>query len=435
MANVIVVGTQWGDEGKGKIVDLYAQEANVIARFQGGNNAGHTLVVEGVQTILHLIPSGILHNNKICILGNGMVINPSVLIQEIDELKDRRLLPPETQLFVSEYAHIIMPYHQRLDSAREKRKGNEKIGTTGRGIGPAYEDKIARVGIRLCDLLDDEVFREKLNKNVEEKNFYLTELCKEEPVDGDAIYTEFQKYADRLRGYAANTSIIIDREMKNGKNILFEGAQGCHLDIDHGTFPFVTSSNTVSGSACCGTGFGPTNVDAVVGICKAYTTRVGEGPFLTELQDETGEQIQKVGKEFGATTGRKRRCGWLDMVLVRHSVRVSGVTGIALTKLDVLTGIEKLKICVGYKTDSEEFTEHVPPNLKVLDQCEPVYEEVDGWKGDITSCRKPEELPESAKRYIQRLEEIAGVPVILISVGAGRDETIIKKSPFAKKEQ
>jgi adenylosuccinate synthase len=435
MANVIVVGTQWGDEGKGKIVDLYAQEANVIARFQGGNNAGHTLVVEGVQTILHLIPSGILHNNKICILGNGMVINPGVLIQEIDELKDRRLLPPETQLFVSEYAHIIMPYHQRLDSAREKRKGNEKIGTTGRGIGPAYEDKITRVGIRLCDLLDDEVFREKLNKNVEEKNFYLTERCKEEPVDGNAIYTEFQKYADRLRGYAANTSIIIDREMKNGKNILFEGAQGCHLDIDHGTFPFVTSSNTVSGSACCGTGFGPTNVDAVVGICKAYTTRVGEGPFLTELQDETGEQIQKVGKEFGATTGRKRRCGWLDMVLVRHSVRVSGITGIALTKLDVLTGIDKLKICVGYRTDDEEFTEHVPPNLKVLSHCKPVYEEVDGWKEDITSCRTPEELPESAKRYIQRLEEIAGVPVILISVGAGRDETIIKKSPFAKKEQ
>lgn len=435
MANVIVVGTQWGDEGKGKIVDLYAQEANVIARFQGGNNAGHTLVVEGVQTILHLIPSGILHNNKICILGNGMVINPSVLIQEIDELKDRRLLPPETQLFISEYAHIIMPYHQRLDSAREKRKGKEKIGTTGRGIGPAYEDKITRVGIRLCDLLDDEVFREKLDKNVEEKNFYLTERCKEEPVDGDAIYTEFQQYADRLRGYAANTSIIINREMKKGKNILFEGAQGCHLDIDHGTFPFVTSSNTVSGSACCGTGFGPTNVDAVVGICKAYTTRVGEGPFLTELQDETGEQIQKVGKEFGATTGRKRRCGWLDMVLVRHSVRVSGITGIALTKLDVLTGIDKLKICVGYKTDGEEFTEHVPPNLKVLGQCEPVYEEVDGWKEDITSCRNPEELPESAKRYIQRLEEIAGVPVILISVGAGRDETIIKKSPFAKKKQ
>jgi len=435
MANVIVVGTQWGDEGKGKIVDLYAQEADVIARFQGGNNAGHTLVVEGIQTILHLIPSGILHNNKICILGNGMVINPRVLIQEIDELKNRRLLPPETQLFVSEYAHIIMPYHQRLDSAREKRKGKEKIGTTGRGIGPAYEDKIARVGIRLCDLLEDEVFREKLDKNVEEKNFYLTKLCKEEPVDSNVIYTEFQKYADRLRGYAANTSIIIDKEMKNGKNILFEGAQGCHLDIDHGTFPFVTSSNTISGSACCGTGFGPTYVDAVVGICKAYTTRVGEGPFLTELQDETGVQIQKVGKEFGATTGRKRRCGWLDMVLVRHSVRVSGVTGIALTKLDVLTGIDKLKICVGYKTDGEEFTEHVPANLKILDQCEPVYEEFDGWKEDITSCRKPEELPENAKRYIQRLEEIAGVPVILISVGAGRDETIIKKSPFAKKKQ
>ena len=432
MATVIVVGTQWGDEGKGKIVDIYAQEADVIARFQGGNNAGHTLVVEGEQTILHLIPSGILHNYKTCILGNGMVINPKVLIQEIDELKGRHLLPPDTKLFISEYAHIIMPYHQRLDSARENRKGKSKIGTTGRGIGPAYEDKITRTGIRFCDLLDDDTFREKLDNNIEEKNFYLTEFCREEPVDGEAIYKEYLEYADRLREYAANTSIIIDREIKNGKNILFEGAQGCHLDIDHGTFPFVTSSNTVSGSACCGTGIGPTKVDAVVGICKAYTTRVGEGPFVTELTDETGERIQKVGKEFGATTGRRRRCGWLDMVLVKQSVRVSGITEIALTKLDVLTGIDKLKICVGYKTDHEEFTEHVPSNLKILEQCQPVYEEFDGWTEDITVFRNVEELPVAAKRYIQKLEELAEVSVTLISVGAGRDETIIQKSPFAK---
>ncbi len=433
MATVIVIGTQWGDEGKGKIVDLYAQEADVIARFQGGNNAGHTLVVKGEQTIVHLIPSGILHNGKICILGNGMVINPKVLLQEIDELEERQIFPPDTKLFISEYAHIIMPYHQRLDSARENRKGKAKIGTTGRGIGPAYEDKISRAGIRFCDLLDDEIFREKLKNNLEEKNFYLTEFCKEEPVDGEIIYKEYNEYADRLRKYAANTSVIIDREFKKGKNILFEGAQGCHLDIDHGTFPFVTSSNTVSGSACCGTGFGPTKVDAVVGICKAYTTRVGEGPFITELTDETGERIQKVGKEFGATTGRKRRCGWLDMVLVKQSVRVSGITGIAITKLDVLTGIDRLKICAGYKTDDGVFTEHVPSNLKVFKNCRPIYEEFDGWADDITKLRNFEELPVAAKRYIQRLEELAGVPVILISVGAGRNETIIRKSPFEKK--
>lgn len=434
MAAVIVVGTQWGDEGKGKIVDIYAQQADVIARFQGGNNAGHTLVVEGTQTILHLIPSGILHNRKLCILGNGMVINPKVLIQEIDELMNRQLLPSDTMLYISNNAHIILPYHQRLDSAREKKKGNAKIGTTGRGIGPAYEDKITRVGIRLCDLLDDKVFQEKLEKNLEEKNFYLTQFCNEEPVDGKAIYIEYQEYADRLREYAADTSVIIEREIKSGKNVLFEGAQGCHLDIDHGTFPFVTSSNTIAGSACCGTGIGPTRIDAVVGICKAYTTRVGSGPFVTELTDDIGERIQTVGHEFGATTGRKRRCGWLDMVLVKQSVRVSGITGIALTKLDVLTGINPLKICVGYKTEQEEFTERVPSNMKIFEQCEPIYEELEGWTEDITGVRNFDELPANVKRYVHRLEELAGIPVILTSVGPDRDETIIHESPFAQKE-
>ncbi|MBE9546087.1 MAG: adenylosuccinate synthase, partial [Proteobacteria bacterium] len=331
MANVVVVGTQWGDEGKGKIVDLYAEDADVIARFQGGNNAGHTLVVKGVQTILHLIPSGILHNNKICIVGNGVVVDPKVIIQEIDELKNRQLLPHDTKLFVSENAHIIMPYHRRLDIARESKKGGKKLGTTGRGIGPCYEDKVARIGIRLCDLLDDETFREKLKRNVEVKNFFLTEYFKEEPVDEEAIYNEYRKYADRLRQYVADTSMIINEEIEKGKNILFEGAQGCHLDIEHGTFPFVTSSSTVAGNACCGTGVGPTKIGSVVGICKAYTTRVGEGPFVTELTDDIGNRIQEVGKEFGATTGRKRRCGWLDMVLIRQSVRVSGITGIAIT--------------------------------------------------------------------------------------------------------
>ena len=430
MANVAIIGTQWGDEGKGKVVDLYAQDADVIARFQGGNNAGHTIVIKGEQSIFHLIPSGILHDNKVCIIGNGVVVNPKVLLQEIDGLTTRGVLPSNTKLYVSEKAHVIMPYHWRLDMARESHGLGKKIGTTGRGIGPTYEDKIARVGIRMCDLLDEQVFREKLAKNVEEKNFYLTKLFREEPLDSEAIYREYNVYADRLRPYVADTSMIIHEEIKRGKKILFEGAQGSHLDIDHGTYPYVTSSNTVSGNASCGTGVGPSAVGAVIGICKAYTTRVGEGPFLTELTDEIGDKLREVGHEYGATTGRKRRCGWLDMVLVRQSKRLSGITGIALTKLDVLTGIEKLKICVGYKTQQGKSTESVPSNPRMLAQCEPVYEELDGWKENITKAKKIEELPYNTRRYIERLEDLAGIQSVLVSVGAGREETIILKNPF-----
>jgi adenylosuccinate synthase len=430
MANVVIVGTQWGDEGKGKVVDIYAEKADVIARFQGGNNAGHTLVVGGKQTILHLIPSGILHSGKLCIIGNGVVVDPPVLIEEMENLKNRGLLPDSTRLLVSEKAHIIMPYHRRIDVARESHGVGKKIGTTGRGIGPAYEDKIARVGIRLSDLLDDEVFREKLNRNVEEKNFYLTRLFAEEPVDGKTIYEEYRAYAEQLRPYAADCSLIMQREIDKGKRILFEGAQGTHLDIDHGTFPYVTSSNTVAASACCGTGVGPSAIQSVVGICKAYTTRVGEGPFLTELKDEIGARLQQVGQEFGATTGRKRRCGWLDMVLVRQSVRVSGITGIALTKLDVLTGIEKLKICVGYRMDRETFTESVPANLRYLNKCQPVYEEMDGWTDDIRGAKRIADLPPNTRRYIERLEELSGARLVLVSVGPDRDETIILNNPF-----
>jgi adenylosuccinate synthase len=430
MANVVIVGTQWGDEGKGKVVDIYAENADVIARFQGGNNAGHTLVVGGKQTILHLIPSGILHAGKLCIIGNGVVVDPPVLIKEMENLKNRGLLPDSTRLLVSEKAHIIMPYHRRIDVARESHDVGKKIGTTGRGIGPAYEDKIARVGIRLIDLLDDELFREKLNRNVEEKNFYLTRLFAEEPVDGKAIYEEYRAYAEQLRPYAADCSLILQREIDKGKRILFEGAQGTHLDIDHGTFPYVTSSNTVAANACCGTGVGPSSIQSVIGICKAYTTRVGEGPFLTELKDETGARLQQVGQEFGATTGRKRRCGWLDMVLIRQAVRVSGITGIALTKLDVLTGIEKLKICVGYRMDRETFTESVPANLRYLNQCQPVYEEMDGWTDDIRGAREIADLPVNTRRYIERLEELSRVRLVLVSVGPDRDETIILNNPF-----
>jgi len=431
MANVVVIGTQWGDEGKGKVVDLYAENADVIARFQGGNNAGHTIVVKGEQTILHLIPSGILHDNKICIIGNGVVVDPQVLLQELDRLNSRNLLPGNTKLFLSERAHIIMPYHRRLDIARESHHVGKKIGTTGRGIGPAYEDKVARVGIRVCDLLDEQSFLEKLKSNVKEKNFYLVRGFQEEPVDEKVIYDEYMAYADRMRPYAADTSLIIEKEIRRGKKVLFEGAQGSHLDVDHGTFPFVTSSNTVAGNACSGTGIGPAAIDAVVGICKAYTTRVGEGPFVTELKDEIGDHLQKTGREFGATTGRKRRCGWLDMVLIRQSVRVSGITGLALTKLDVLTGIEKLKICVSYKTEAGELIkESVPPNIGVLARCGPIYEEMEGWTEDISEVRTLEELPQNARRYVERIEALSGIKLLLISVGAGREGTIILKNPF-----
>lgn len=430
MANVIVIGTQWGDEGKGKIVDLYAQQADVIVRFQGGNNAGHTLVVNGVQTILHLIPSGILHNHKICILGNGMVINPAILIDEIDELKERNCFPADTTLHISDNAHVIMPYHGRIDMARESRRGKNKIGTTGRGIGPAYEDKINRTGIRIAELLDQDTFKEILAFNLEEKNFYLTRYFGEEPVDFNETYDQYCHYAARLREYVANTSILIARHMKGGKHLLLEGAQGTHLDIDHGTYPFVTSSNTVAGSACSGAGLGPTKISAVVGICKAYTTRVGSGPFVTELHDATGDHLQTQGQEFGATTGRKRRCGWLDMVLVGQSVRLSGITGIALTKLDVLTGLEKVKICTGYRVGNDEYSDHVPSDLKTLAACEPLYEELPGWSEDISQARSMDDLPRTARRYIERIEEIADVKVILVSVGAGRNETMLLQNPF-----
>ncbi len=431
MANTVVVGTQWGDEGKGKVVDIYSEKADVIARFQGGNNAGHTLVVGGRQIVMHLIPSGILHAGKICMIGNGVVVDPEVLLKELEGLREQDLLPKDVRLYISEKAHVIMPYHRRLDVARESHGVGKKIGTTGRGIGPCYEDKISRVGIRICDLLDEGVFSEKLARNIEEKNFYLTKLFGEEPIDRDAVFADYQAYAEKIRPYVADCSLILRKEIDKGHKILFEGAQGSHLDIDHGTFPYVTSSNTVSGNAACGTGVGPTAINNVIGICKAYTTRVGEGPFPTELKDDIGERLQRVGQEFGATTGRKRRCGWLDMVLVRHSIRLSGINGIALTKLDVLTGLEKIMICTGYRSQNEEFTESVPANLRVLAACRPVYEELDGWTEDIRKAKRIEDLPKNTRRYIERLEELTRVPMALVSVGPDRDETISLYDPFS----
>jgi len=430
MPNVVIVGTQWGDEGKGKVVDLYAENADVIARFQGGNNAGHTLVVKGEKTVLHLIPSGILHNNKICIIGNGVVVDPDILIQEIESLQKRGLYPPDTKLYLSENAHVIMPYHKRIDAAREAQEGIKKIGTTGRGIGPAYEDKVSRQGIRVSDMLEERIFRERLHRGLVEKNFLLTHYFHEAPLDEQEIADRYLEYAAYLKPYVADTSLIVAREMRMSKRILFEGAQGSHLDIDHGTYPYVTSSNTVSGNVCCGMGVGPSAIHSVIGICKAYTTRVGEGPFPTELHDEIGERMSVVGNEYGATTGRRRRCGWLDLVLVRQSIRISGITGLALTKLDVLRGIDKIKVCVAYRWRGEEFTESVPSRSDLFAQCEPVYEEMDGWTEDITTARTIDDLPKNARRYVERLEVLADTPCVIVSVDASREGTIVTRNPF-----
>lgn len=430
MANVAVVGTQWGDEGKGKIVDLYTLKADVVARFQGGNNAGHTLVVKGKTTILHLIPSGILHDHKICIIGNGVVFDPKVFLQELKELNEGGLFPSSTKLYVSEKTHVIMPYHRSLDQAREARNTGKKIGTTGRGIGPAYEDKVARTGVRVGDLYEPGLLLEKVRHSLEEKNYLFKNFFGVAPLDPRAVADEYLEYAEKIRPYVADTSLILAGEIQKGKKILFEGAQGCHLDVDHGTYPYVTSSNTVSGNAACGSGVGPGVISKVVGICKAYTTRVGEGPFPTELKDAIGDHLQKVGQEFGATTGRKRRCGWLDMVLVRQAVRVSGISTLAITKLDVLTGLPKIKICVGYKTAGGECREAVPASLKRFSTCEPVYEEFDGWTENIASAQNISELPVNARKYIQRLKELSGAGIALVSVGAGRDETIQLENPF-----
>ncbi len=348
MANVVIVGTQWGDEGKGKIVDLLAEHADVVVRFQGGNNAGHTMVVGDEQLITHLIPSGILQQ-KLCVIGNGVVVDPAVLIKELDNLSNRGVYVGSDKLKISEKAHLIMPYHKQIDHAREKFKGDKKIGTTGRGIGPAYEDKATRRGIRFVDLLDPEEFQEKVNTILDEKNFYLKQYLSAETLDASSIIDQYEAYAKRLAPHVTNISIVIDSAIKKGQQVLFEGAQGTHLDIDHGTYPFVTSSNTIAGNACCGAGIGPGVITDVIGIAKAYTTRVGKGPFPAELFDEIGDRIQEKGAEFGATTGRRRRCGWLDTVILRNAVRLNGLTGLTITKLDVLGGLDSLKICTGYE--------------------------------------------------------------------------------------
>ncbi len=432
MANLIIVGAQWGDEGKGKIVDIYTEYAQEVVRFQGGNNAGHTLVVGNEKTVLHLIPSGILHEGKRCIIGNGVVLDPKVFLEEIDGLKKKGYLKDDSQLMVDGAVNLIMPYHKKIDIARELKSGAKKIGTTGRGIGPTYEDKVGRRGIRFADLLKPETFKRKLHDVLQEKNFYLEKFLGEQPLDEAAIVAEYLGYAEKLSCYIGRASTEIDRAVKAGHNILFEGAQGSLLDVDHGTYPYVTSSSTVAGGACTGAGIGPSLITDVIGISKAYVTRVGEGPFPTELHDEMGERLRAAGQEFGATTGRPRRTGWLDIVALKEAVRTNGLTGIALTKMDVLNELEAIKVCTAYKY-GDELLEEFPQDFDVLKECTPVYEEVSGWQCDINEVTDYPQLPQQVRDYVDRIEAWTGCPVVLVSVGPRRDQTIQRTNPFAKK--
>lgn len=429
MANVVVVGAQWGDEGKGKVVDIYTEFADDVVRYQGGNNAGHTLVVGEEKVVLHLIPSGVLHAGKRCIIGNGVVLDPEVFIREITNLKAAGRLQDDSCLLLSESLHVIMPYHKRIDIAREAQSGDKKIGTTGRGIGPTYEDKIGRRGIRLMDLINKDQFARKLKEQLPEKNFILEKMLGESPLTFEEIFEQYNGYADILRRYVADTTLVLHRDVRGGKKILFEGAQGTMLDVDHGTYPFVTSSSTCAGGACTGTGVSPRDIHEIIGISKAYITRVGSGPFPTELLDATGEQLRATGHEFGATTGRPRRCGWFDALVAKYAVRVNGLTGIALTKLDVLDEFATIKVCTAYSCNGEILDE-LPSNLDLFEKCRPVYEELPGWQADISKIRNFADLPENARNYVKRLEQLSGCPIVMVSVGPRRDETIILRNPF-----
>ena len=427
--NIVVVGAQWGDEGKGKIVDILSEYADIIVRFQGGNNAGHTVVVGEEKFILHLIPSGILHRGKKCIIGNGVVIDPEVLLEEIDALQAKGQFQDRRDLLISEDAHLIMPYHKKLDAVRERIRDKKKIGTTGRGIGPAYEDKVARCGIRCGDLLREELFREKLKTNLLEKNHLLKSIFHENGFEMHSIYHQYMSYAGKIAAYITDTSLYIDSAIKRGENILFEGAQGTLLDVDHGTYPFVTSSNTVAGEAATGSGIGPTKLDKVIGISKVYTTRVGEGPFPTELKNAEGQRLREQGGEYGATTGRPRRCGWFDAVAVRYAAMINGLDGMVLTKLDVLDKSDKIMICTGYKYDNN-ILKNFPSDSDILNKCEPIYEIIDGWNEPTSGIAKLDKLPANARKYIKRLEELIEISIIMVSVGAGRKEAIMIENPF-----
>ena len=431
MSSVVVVGTQWGDEGKGKITDFLSEKAEYVARYQGGDNAGHTIQFGGETYKLHLIPSGIFSPEKLCIIGNGVVVNPKSLVTELAYLHERNITTDN--LRISDRAHVILPYHIELDRLQEEAKGDKKIGTTIKGIGPAYMDKAARVGIRIADLLDREVFEERLRLNLEDKNRQFTKLYDASPMNFEEILEEYYEYGQQIKQYVCDTSVLLNDALDNGKRVLFEGAQGVMLDIDQGTYPFVTSSNPLAGGVTIGSGVGPSKVTKVVGVCKAYTSRVGDGPFPTELFDEIGSRIREVGREYGTTTGRPRRVGWFDSVVMRHSKRVSGITNLCLNSIDVLTGLETVKICVSYRKLNGEEIRHYPASLVELGQCEPVYEELPGWTEDITGCRTLEELPIEAQNYVRRISELVGVKISTFSVGPDRNQTNILEDVWDSK--
>ncbi len=427
MANVIVIGAQWGDEGKGKITDLLSRSADVVVRYQGGVNAGHTIVVKGQTFKLHLIPSGILYPNTDCIIGCGTVIDPQILIAELDQLKELNI--STDHLLISETAHVTMPYHRLIDQASEERRGSHKIGTTGRGIGPTYADKSERTGIRVLDLMNPDGLREQLEWTINYKNVILEKLYNLPPLDPQEVIEQYLGYAERLRPYVIDTSLKIYDAIQRRRNILFEGAQGTLLDLDHGTYPYVTSSNPVAGGACVGTGVGPTMIDRVIGVSKAYTTRVGEGPFPTELDGELGEMLCDRGAEFGTTTGRKRRCGWFDAVIGRYAVRINGMDCMALTKLDVLDELEEIQVCVAYDIDGQR-SENFPTSSRQFARCRPIYKTLPGWKVSTTDCRTLEDLPQQALDYLKFLAELMEVPIAIVSLGASRDQTIIVEDPI-----
>ncbi|MCO6331242.1 adenylosuccinate synthase [Staphylococcus epidermidis] len=420
MSSIVVVGTQWGDEGKGKITDFLAEQADVIARFSGGNNAGHTIQFGGETYKLHLVPSGIFYKDKLAVIGNGVVVDPVALLKELDGLNERGI--STDNLRISNRAQVILPYHLAQDEYEERRRGDNKIGTTKKGIGPAYVDKAQRIGIRMADLLEKETFERRLKENIEYKNAYFKGMFNETCPTFDEIFDEYYAAGQRLKDYVTDTAKILDDANVADEKILFEGAQGVMLDIDHGTYPFVTSSNPVAGNVTVGTGVGPTSVSKVIGVCKSYTSRVGDGPFPTELFDEDGHHIREVGREYGTTTGRPRRVGWFDSVVLRHSRRVSGITDLSINSIDVLTGLDTVKICTAYELDGEKITEY-PANLDQLRRCKPIFEELPGWTEDITGCRSLDELPENARNYLERISELCGVHISIFSVGPDREQT------------
>ncbi|TJY41727.1 adenylosuccinate synthase [Cohnella pontilimi] len=420
MSTVVVVGTQWGDEGKGKITDFLAEKADVVARYQGGNNAGHTILIQGKKYKLTMIPSGIFNENKLCVIGNGMVINPAALVEEIQYIHDNGF--STDNLKISDRAHVIMPYHLVLDALEEDRKADNKIGTTRKGIGPAYMDKAARNGIRIADLMVAEEFTEKARRLIAEKNQMIAQMYGGEPLDAESIIGEYLSLAEKLRPYVTDTSVVLNDAIDEGKKVLFEGAQGVMLDIDQGTYPYVTSSNPSAGGVCIGAGVGPSKIEQVIGVAKAYTTRVGDGPFPTELHGDLATWIRDRGHEYGTVTGRPRRVGWFDSVVVRHARRVSGITGLSLNSLDVLTGLETVKICTAYRYRGE-LMQHYPANLKILAECEAVYEELPGWSEDISGVKKLEDLPANTRRYVERVCELTGIPIAIFSVGRNREQT------------